>query len=132
MALPDIQQGEGGEKMTAEFCREITDCYLEQLRGDDFVGVQNYGRMVVGPNGIVPPGKDTEINQMGEEFYPEGLEGAIRHAARKTGIPVYVTENGLSSTDDARRLDYSSDELAIVPLYLLALTVNNKACEVIS
>ena len=114
IALPDIQQGDGGENMTAEFRREIADVYLEQLRGDDFVGVQNYGRMVVGQNGLIPPAADKEMNQMGEEYYPEGLEGAIRHAARVTDIPVYVTENGLSTHDDSRRLEYIQRALRCV------------------
>lgn len=106
IALPDIQQGADGEARTAEFRRDIADVYFEQLRGDDFVGVQNYGRMVVGPNGLIPPALGSETNQMGEEYYPEGLGGAIRHAARMTGLPIYVTENGLSSPDDARRVEY--------------------------
>lgn len=106
LALPDIQQTAGGEQRAAEFRRDLADTYLERLHQDDFVGVQNYGRMVVGPDGLVPPSADVEKNQMGEEFYPEGLEGAVRYAAQVAGIPVYVTENGLSSTDDSRRVEY--------------------------
>ena len=106
LALMDIQHAEGGEGRAAELRREMSDRYLEQLRGDDFVGVQTYARMVIGPNGPIPPGDDVEKNQMGEEFYPEALEGTIRHAAQVTGIPIYVTENGLSTTDDSRRLEY--------------------------
>ena len=114
LALPDIQQGEGGESRAAEFRREMSDCYLEQLCGDDFVGVQTYARMVVGPDGLIPPGEDVELNQMGEEFYPEALGGTIRHAAQVTGIPIYVTENGLASTDDSRRLEYIQRALRCV------------------
>jgi beta-glucosidase len=62
--------------------------------------------MVIVPDGVVRPGEDVEKNQMGEEFYPEALGGTIRHAAEVTGIPVIVTENGYSTTDDARRLEY--------------------------
>lgn len=106
LALPDIQPGVGGEEMAAEFRREIADIYLEQLRGDDFVGVQNYGRMVIGPRGLIRPAEGVELNQMGDEYYPEGLEGAIRHAAQVARIPIYVTENGLATTDDSRRVEY--------------------------
>ena len=106
LALVDIQQGEGGESRAAEFRRDMSDYYLEQLRGDDFVGVQTYSRMVVGASGVIPPGESVEKNQMGEEFYPEALEGTIRHAAQVTGVPIYVTENGLSTDDDSRRLEY--------------------------
>ena len=62
--------------------------------------------MVIGTEGVVHPGEDVEKNQMGEEYYPEALGGTIRHASKVAGIPVIVTENGLSSTDDTRRVEY--------------------------
>ena len=40
------------------------------------------------------------------EFWPEALEAAIRHAITVAGIPVIVTENGLGTTDDSRRIEY--------------------------
>jgi beta-glucosidase len=106
LALVDIQAAEGGENMAGKFRRELADNYLERLREDDFVGVQTYSRMVVGPDGLIPPGADVEKNQMGEEFYPEAIGGTIRHADEVAGIPILVTENGLSTTDDTRRLEY--------------------------
>ncbi len=106
LALVDIQAAEGGESKAAEFQRELSDIYLEQLHGNDFVGVQTYSRMMVGPDGIIKPGDDVEKNQMGEEYYPEAIGGTIRHAAQVAGIPVIVTENGFSSPDDSRRLEY--------------------------
>jgi beta-glucosidase len=106
LALIDVQAGPGGESKAAEFRRDLAEVYLEQLRGDDFVGVQTYARMVVGAEGIIPPGDDVEKNQMGEEFYPEALGGTIRHAAAVARVPVIVTENGLASTDDTRRVVY--------------------------
>jgi beta-glucosidase len=68
--------------------------------------VQTYSRMVVGAEGVVRPGDDVEKNQMGEEYYPEAIGGTIRHAAEVARIPIFVTENGFSGTDDARRLEY--------------------------
>ncbi len=106
LALVDIQAAEGGEGKSAEFQREQSDVYLEQLRGDDFVGVQTYSRMMLGPDGMVKPGDDVEKNQMGEEYYPRAIGCTIRHAAQVAGIPVIVTENGFSSPDDSRRLEY--------------------------
>ena len=43
---------------------------------------------------------------MGDEFYPDGLEATIHQAAAVAGIPVLVTENGLATTDDTRRIAY--------------------------
>jgi beta-glucosidase len=106
LAMLDVQAGKGGETQAADVQHRLNDSYLEQLRGDDFVGVQTYSRVVIGPNGVVKPGEGAEVNDMGEEFYPEALGGTIRHAAQVTGAPIIVTENGLASTDDTRRLEY--------------------------
>jgi beta-glucosidase len=106
LALLDIQAGENGEAKAAEFRRELAENYFERLHDDDFVGVQTYSRMIVGPEGVIPPGEGMEKNQMGEEYYPEAIGGTIRHAAQIVGIPVIVTENGVASTDDARRAEY--------------------------
>ncbi len=106
LALHDFHTIEGGEEKMLEIRRELADNFLERLGDDDFVGVQNYARMVIGPDGIVKPGADVAVNQMGEEIYPQALGGAIRHAAKTSGIPVYVTENGLSTEDDTQRVNY--------------------------
>ena len=60
-----------------------------------------------GPNGHLPPSKDAERTQMGYEFYPEALEATIRKAARISGCPVIVTENGIGTEDDSRRIAFT-------------------------
>ena len=57
---------------------------------------------------------DAERNQMGDEYYPEAIGGTIRHAAQVAGIPIMVTENGLASTDESRRLEYFQRALRCV------------------
>jgi beta-glucosidase len=106
LALQDIQAGEGGEKRAARMRKVINDVYLESLSGDDFVGVQIYSRVRSGPEGILPPEDGAELTQMGYEFWPEALEAAIRDAISKSGLPVIVTENGIATTDDTRRIAY--------------------------
>ncbi|MCC5953252.1 MAG: family 1 glycosylhydrolase [Acidimicrobiia bacterium] len=87
--------------------RLMEDRFLERLEGDDFVGVQTYSRHRFGPDGMLgaEPGVE-EVPHMGYEFWPEALEATIRHAAATTGLPVLVTENGLCTDDDARRVEY--------------------------
>ena len=41
---------------------------------------------------------------MGYLFQPEALGHTIRRAAETTGLPIFVTENGLGTDDDARRV----------------------------
>jgi beta-glucosidase len=114
LALVDIQAVEGGQDGAAELRRAMSDIYLEQLREDDFVGVQTYERMLIGPDGVIQAGDDVEKNQSGQEFYPEAIGGTIRHAANVTGIPVIVTENGLASTDDSQRVKFFQRALSSV------------------
>jgi beta-glucosidase len=106
LALQDIQAVPGGEVMAAQLNWQINDAFLEQLQGEDFVGVQSYSRMRVGEDGPLPPEEGIEVTQMGYEFYPEALEAVIRYAIGKAHIPVIVTENGISTSDDTRRIAY--------------------------
>ncbi|MBV8235821.1 MAG: family 1 glycosylhydrolase, partial [Acidimicrobiia bacterium] len=81
--------------------------------GDDFLGVQVYTRMLVGPEGPAPypPGARTTL--MGYEFYPEALSACLRRAWSMTGggVPLLVTENGIGTADDAERIEYVSTAL---------------------
>jgi len=106
LALQDIQAGEGGEELAARMRYAINGVYLENLRDDDFVGVQTYSRMRFGPEGPLPPEEGVELTQVDYEFWPEALEATIRYAIDVTGIPVIVTENGIATTDDTRRIAY--------------------------
>merc|ERR1712039_416641 len=54
--------------------------------------------------GEPPPG--TEVTQMGYIFDPESIGIAVRYCARKSGKPVFVTENGIGTMDDSRRREY--------------------------
>ena len=86
--------------------REINDIYLERLQGDDFVGVQSYSRALCDATHFVRPDPGAEVTQMGYEFYPEALEACIRNAIKVSGLPVMVTENGIGTADDTRRVEY--------------------------
>jgi beta-glucosidase len=104
--MQDIQAGPGGEEMAVHMRRELQDVYLVGTRGDDFIGVQTYSRQRFGPNGPLGPEEGVEVTQMGYEFWPEALEATIRYASAATGLPTIVTENGVATDDDARRIAY--------------------------
>lgn len=106
LANADIQAGPDGEERAAAVRREVNERYLEAIKGDDFVGVQTYGRMRFGPHGLLGPDEGVETNMMGDEFYPEALEATIRQAAMVAGVPVIVTENGIATRDDSQRITY--------------------------
>ena len=95
----------GGEEALQRVRARAEDDFLEGLEGD-FVGVQNYSGQQVGPDGLLPLPAGVEQTQMGYAYQPEALEQAIRRAVEVTGLPVYVTENGLSGDDDTRRIAF--------------------------
>lgn len=98
--------------------RSLEDEFLEELVGDDFVGVQTYTRVRVGADGPrLPTGAD-ELTQMGYEFNPEALGTTIRRASEITGLPVIVTENGVATDDDSRRVEFIERALHSVLLCL--------------
>ncbi|HEY2556327.1 MAG TPA: family 1 glycosylhydrolase [Diaminobutyricibacter sp.] len=88
------------------------DWYLEAARGDDFVGVQAYTRTFIGPDGPLPVADDVETTLTGWEFFPPALELGVRSAWELSGhTPVMVTENGIATADDTRRIAYTDGAL---------------------
>ena len=111
LAMEDIQAESGGEEVALRMRRELQDVYLQACRGDDFIGVQTYTRRRFGSAGLLEPEQGVQVTQMGWEYYPRALEGTIRHASNVTGKPVFVTENGIATADDALRMAYIKEAL---------------------
>lgn len=120
LALPDLQYEDGATPgdSSLELESQVNDWFLELARQDDFVGVQTYTRFRYGPEGPRSPGHDwsdtmrelTETDattQMGYEYYPQALGGSIRRAHRACpGVPILVTESGIATTIDEKRIHY--------------------------
>jgi beta-glucosidase len=68
--------------------------------------VQCYTREQVSADGVVAPEAGNELTQMGYEFWPEALEATIRQASAVAKVPVIVTENGIGTDKDDRRVEY--------------------------
>ena len=93
------------------------DSHLEEKRADvygpwlgaarscDYLGVQTYSRSIVGKKDLPAPAS-SEITQSGMEFYPDCLEHVVRYAAKEAKVPILVTENGIATEDDSRRVEY--------------------------
>lgn len=103
---------EGHEDVLAEERYVREDLYLEGARGDDFIGVQAYSTQEVNQNGLVahPPHPDNTL--VGTAYRPEALGIAVRHSWEVTGgVPILVTENGIATDDDERRIAYTTSAL---------------------
>ncbi|MBQ9593065.1 MAG: glycoside hydrolase family 1 protein [Lachnospiraceae bacterium] len=112
LSMHDLQALPGGEKFAADAWTEEFTHYLPYIEGDDFLGVQNYTRTLYGPQGQLPAPEGAELTQMEYEFYPEALEHVIRRVHEDFKGDLIVTENGIATADDARRVEFIHRALA--------------------
>ena len=106
LSFHDFQAQPGAEGIAEkEWDKEFLH-YLPYIQDDDFLGVQNYTRSLIGPEGLLPTPAEAELTQAGYEFYPQGLEHVLRRAAEDFKKPLYVTENGIATADDTRRVAF--------------------------
>lgn len=105
-------EGVGEGNQAESFKAELYGPWLDVARRADFVGVQTYTRFRVGPDGLLPPPDGAERTAAGYEFYPQALGATIRDAWKLAGRPIYVTENGIATNDDSRRVAYIDAALA--------------------
>jgi beta-glucosidase len=108
LSMTDYQLAPGGEVQLEHIRRHAEDVFLDGTEGDDFLGVQVYTRMRIGPDGWAGYEDGVPVLDMGYEFYPQSLGNCLRRASSYTraALPLIVTENGIGTTDDAQRIDY--------------------------
>jgi beta-glucosidase len=105
------------------FRRVFNDAFAAAVcdhRTQDFFGINYYSRDVVrfsmrhaGELFVargVPPG--APVSDLGWEIYPAGLGHVVRAWAKRSGLPVYVTENGIADATDAKRAAFLRSHLA--------------------
>jgi beta-glucosidase len=112
LAISDVQDAPGATGVAAQVRSGMYGAWLEAARGDDFIGVQNYTRLLFGPEGLVPPARTALLTQLDQEYYPLALANAVRYAAKATNLSVLVTENGIGIEDDAVRVRYIQEALS--------------------
>jgi len=114
LSMTDYQLAPGGEEKLESIRHHTEDVFLDATGGDDFLGVQVYTRMLIGPNGWAGYEEGVPVLDMGYEFYPAALGNCLRRAWDYTGggVPLLVTENGIGTTDDEQRIDYVRQALA--------------------
>jgi beta-glucosidase len=118
LALPDLQYEDGARPgdHPVELNSQVSDRFFELARGDDFIGVQTYTRNRFGPEGRRGPHVDwgrglpeetADTTQLGQEYYPQAIGNTIRRAWQSTGgIPILVTESGIATAFDEKRIGY--------------------------
>ncbi|GGJ22222.1 glycoside hydrolase family 1 protein [Paenarthrobacter histidinolovorans] len=102
----------GAQDKHAEIQYIFEDMYLEAARGDDFVGVQSYTSQPIDADGIVRHPEHPDNTIMGWAYRPDALGIALRHTREMLpNTPIMVTENGIATADDERRIAYTSEAL---------------------
>ena len=111
LSMSEYEAVDGAEDRMESWRRAMEDNYLEAVRGDDFLGVQCYSKTVVGPTGQVPPPAGSDLTDMGYLFWPQCVEHTVRRAAAIAQVPLFVTENGIATENDERRIAYLDEAL---------------------
>lgn len=106
LSLHDIQALPGGEERAAKEWDEEFLHYLPAIKDDDFLGVQNYTRTRMDASGALPVPDGAEVTQMDYEFYPQALANVLRRVAADFKGDLLVTENGIATSDDNRRVAF--------------------------
>jgi beta-glucosidase len=110
LSMQEYEAVPGFDDQLNSFREEMEDKYLLALRGEDYVGVQCYTKLIVGPNGVVTD-PDGEVTDMGYLFWPHCVDYTVRRAIELSGAPVIVTENGIGTADDTQRIRYLDEAL---------------------
>lgn len=114
LAMCDDAAVPGGEELRDRKRAEVYDYWLRLASADDFVGVQNYERLTYGPEGLIPAPEGAVLNGMGTPVDPVSLRGAVEYAHRVSGVPVLVTEHGVSTPDDTIRAGFIAPSLDLL------------------
>jgi len=112
IAIADDVALPGGEQLRDRKRADAYDHWLRLAAEDDFIGVQNYERLVYGPDGLVAAPVGAAVNEMGTIVEPDSLRGAVAYAHQVSGVPVFVTEHGISTPDDTLRAGFIEPSLA--------------------
>jgi beta-glucosidase len=115
VATQSFQPEPGAEDEAAAYAHPRETRFLEEAAADDWLGVQAYTRTRVGPDGPLPVPENVETTLTGWEYYPEAVGNGLRAAAAAApDVPLLVTENGIATDDDTRRVAYLRGALAAV------------------
>jgi beta-glucosidase len=87
----------------------------------DWLGINYYTRGIYKHDATRPLFPYTQVkgdlprSDLGWEIYPKGLEDLLVRVSRDyTKLPLYITETGMSETDDTRRVQFYDDHLRAV------------------
>lgn len=106
ISMQDLQPIAGGVEKVRALNDVLYDQWLRRDVPSDFVGVQTYTRILVGPDGARPAPSGAPLTDAGYEYYPPALGNTVRYAAKVSGKPIVITESGIATGEDNRRIEF--------------------------
>ncbi|MCW1297480.1 MAG: family 1 glycosylhydrolase [Candidatus Rehaiarchaeum fermentans] len=95
--------------------------YLDEMK-KDFVSINYYGKIepleIIGRKGI------NESRFLSPKVAPEGLEVVLRDLHYRYNLPIVITENGISTKDENKRIKYIKDHIDIVKKFSIKYRVS--------
>jgi beta-glucosidase len=95
----------------------ITDRFHRRA---DFVGMSYYGRVPLSPMPISEIDTPGLLQKRGVrhddmwEYHPQGMATLIKRFHERYGLPIWITESGLCTQDDAFRIESIRDYLQVI------------------
>ena len=123
--LGGVFKGQYPEELTSILAPYLPESYEKDMeivsRPLDWLGINYYTRGLYKADpsrallGIGQEKGPLEKSDLGWEIYPKGLEDLLVRVSREyTKLPLYITETGMSETDDTRRVKFYDDHLQAV------------------
>ncbi len=123
--LGGVYKGQYPEVLTKVLDQYLPKDYQKDMeivsRPLDWAGINYYSRGLYAWDETRPAFPIKQIkgelptNDLGWEIYPKGLTDLLVRVSKEyTKLPIYVTENGMSETDDTRRVRFYDDHLKAV------------------
>ena len=101
----------GNEDIWDKVFHQWEGVYYDASAGDDFIGMQSYTSQPVDANGPVPHPEHPDNTLTGWAYRPDALGINLKRVWERYGIPLFVTENGIATSDDKRRIAYTTGAL---------------------
>jgi beta-glucosidase len=86
--------------------------WLKTAEYADFIGVQNYERVVWDEKGLMPIPEQVQRNFLGAWVDPTSLANSAEYIHSVTGKPIIITEHGICVEDDSQRATFLTASLA--------------------
>jgi len=101
----------GNEDVWDKVFQQWEGIYLDASAGDDFIGLQSYTSQPVDDIGPVPHPEHPDNTLTGWAYRPDALAINLRRYWARYQMPLLVTENGIATDDDERRIAYVTGAL---------------------